>query len=83
MRKDNAKLLALLSKTKEYENFSNFVEDSGGNAVRINTGKENQGDDSNKEQNKDEEEWVPGEAFATAYQFRSKHGNDMTPDLIN
>jgi len=83
LRKDNAKLLNLLSKTKEYENFGNFVDHLGGNAVRIQTGKENQQEEANKDIKPDEDEWVPGEAFATAYQFRSKHGNDMTPDLIN
>lgn len=30
----------------------------------------------------EEEEWIPGEAFATAQQFRAKHGNDLTPELI-
>lgn len=83
LRKDNAKLLNLLSKTKEYENFGNFVDNLGGNAVRIQTGKENQQEEANEDIKPDEDEWVPGEAFATAYQFRSKHGNDMTPDLIN
>lgn len=72
-----------MSKTKEYENFGNFVDDLGGNALRIQTGKENQQEEANKDVKPDEDEWVPGEAFATAYQFRSKHGNDMTPDLIN
>ena len=30
MRQDNDKLLKLLKRTKEYKDFSNFVEDSGG-----------------------------------------------------
>lgn len=75
LRKDNARLLSLLSKTKEYQNFGNFVEDSGGNAVRLPKKEE--------EPKLEDEEWIPGEAFATAQQFRSKHGNDMTPELIN
>lgn len=66
LRKDNAKLLNLLSKTKEYENFGNFVDDLGGNAVRIQTGKENQQQEANKDIKPDEDEWIPGEAFATA-----------------
>ena len=30
LREDNKKLLALLKKTREYQEFANFVEDSGG-----------------------------------------------------
>ena len=41
VRKDNAYLLGMLKKTKEYENFGNFAEDSGGNAIRIPANKEN------------------------------------------
>ena len=58
LRKDNARLLALLSKTKEYQNFGNFVEDSGGNAIRL--------PKKDEEPKLQDEEWIPGEAFATA-----------------
>tara|TARA_B110000285_G_scaffold199024_1_gene231880 strand:- start:949 stop:1260 length:312 start_codon:yes stop_codon:yes gene_type:complete len=43
LRKDNQKLLEMLKGTKEYAEFGNFVEDSGGNAIRIpSNNKENQ-----------------------------------------
>ena len=47
LRKDNQRLLEMLKNTKEYAEFGNFVEDSGGNAIRIptkNNNKENQAD---------------------------------------
>jgi hypothetical protein len=45
----------MLQKTKEYETFGNFVEDSGGNAIRVPAGKDNSS--KNKVcQNSDEKE---------------------------
>lgn len=47
LRKDNQRLLEMLKNTKEYAEFGNFVEDSGGNAIRVptkNNNKENQAD---------------------------------------
>lgn len=46
LRKDNQRLLEMLKNTKEYAEFGNFVEDSGGNAIRIpvKNNKENQGE---------------------------------------
>lgn len=50
----------MLKNTKEYAEFGNFVEDSGGNAIRIPaSNKENQVDN----QEKDESQWVPQDAF--------------------
>ena len=67
----------MLKKTKEFENFGNFIEDSGGNAIRVPSGKENNkgnnarpggaADDASSE----DQPWVPHEAFSQAYQFRS------------
>ena len=56
LREDNKKLLALLKKTKEYQEFANFVEDSGGTVrgidkeVPLMMGQENRND---------EENWIP------------------------
>ena len=72
LKKDNTKLLGMLKGTKEFESFGNFVEDSGGKAIRI----------PEKEQAQ-QEEWVPQDAFEMAYAFRSEHGNDLSPELIN
>ena len=35
LRKDNQRLVSMLKGTKEYEQFGNFIEDSGGNANRL------------------------------------------------
>jgi hypothetical protein len=29
------------------------------------------------------EQWLPQEAFTVAHEFRDKHGNDLSPTLIN
>ena len=79
----------MLKNTKEYENFGNFVEDSGGNAIRVPAGKENiRANDAFPSGAADgvpeeEQAWVPQDAFSMAYQFRGQHGNDLSPELIN
>ena len=35
LKKDNARLQEMLKNTKEYASFANFVEDSGGQAIRV------------------------------------------------
>ena len=74
LRKDNAHLLKLLKQTKEYGQFGEYAEDSGGNAMRVPT---------DQQPELDEQQWVPSDAFQMAYQFRSQHGNDLSPELIN
>jgi len=79
----------MLKKTKEYESFGNFVEDSGGNAIRVPSGKENAQTNNAcsggamEGAPEEEQAWVPHDAFSMAYQFRSQHGNDLSPELIN
>ncbi len=68
--------------TKEYQNFSNFVDDSGGNVKFV---------EKEKEQNKsnltadplEEDQWAPTEAYTLAHDFRNKNGEDLTPQLVN
>lgn len=50
------------------------MEDSGGNAMRVPT---------ESPPDLDEQQWVPSDAFQMAYQFRSQHGNDLSPELIS
>ena len=79
--------MSMLKNTKEYGKFGNFVEDSGGNAMRIpthlNVGKENANQGGNGQTELDDQAWVPNDAFQMAYQFRTQHGNDLSPELIN
>ena len=77
--------MSMLKNTKEYGKFGNFVEDSGGNAMRVPNvvGKENAAQGGNGQTEADDQTWVPNDAFQMAYQFRTQHGNDLTPDLIN
>ena len=78
LRKDNARLTEMLKNTKKYADFGNFVEDSGGQAIRV--------PPPSKDKKQEEEEiqqWVPQEAYTMAHAFRMQHGNDLSPDLIN
>ena len=61
----------MLAKTKEYAGFGRFAADSGGMAMRL------------PEHTEDTKDWVPADAYNLAHEFRTKHGNDLTPDLIN
>lgn len=63
----------MLAKTKEFADFGNYAADSGGMAMRL-------PDQSPSPEMKD---WVPADAYNMAHEFRTKHGNDLTPDLIN
>ena len=38
-------------------------------------------DDQNKDL-ENEDNWIPGQAFTLANEFRALHGNDLTPELI-
>jgi len=51
----------MLKSTKEFESFGNFIEDSGGNAVRLDHPAEIFGKDDQEQQ-----QWVPNEAFQMA-----------------
>jgi hypothetical protein len=78
LRKDNQRLMHMLKGTREYENFGQFVDDSGGLATRL------PGAQPAHEIKEDQEQqqWVPSDAFQMANQFRSEHGNDLSPELI-
>ena len=72
----------MLKGTKEYENFGQFVDDSGGFAIRL---PEQIGCNDHPPVIKEDQElqqWVPSDAFNMAYQFRQEHGNDLSPELI-
>jgi hypothetical protein len=76
LREDNAKLMKMIQQTKEFQEFQGFVEDSGGNVkgvaapVKVSAEAE-------------QDQWMPQEAFSVAHEFRERHGNDLTPTLIN
>ena len=55
LRKDNQRLMAMLRGTKEYEHFGEFIEDSGGNAMRL--------PEAASPEDLEQQQWVPSEAF--------------------
>lgn len=50
----------MLKSTKEYAGFGAFVEDSGGNAMRL-------PENVHAEKEEDTQQWVPTDAFQMAY----------------
>ncbi|CDW72654.1 UNKNOWN [Stylonychia lemnae] len=80
LREDNKRLMKLLKSTKEYQEFANYVEDSGGNVRNVEKDFVTQYE---QQLPAEDENWVPQEAFTLAHQFREKSGNELTPQLVN
>ena len=68
----------MLKSTKEFADFGNFVEDSGGQAIRVPSQTKDK-----KQKAEEQRDWVPQDAYTVAHGFRMQHGNDLSPDLIN
>lgn len=84
LQHDNAKLLRLLKQTKEFQQFANFVEDSGGNVKSVPPPLHQQRrSEPSHEADLETDQWLPNEAYSLAHEFRENHGNDLTPNLIN
>ena len=61
----------MLKGTKEFANFGNFVQDSGGLAMRLPPPqKDNQLHDENADLNGNGSDWVPSGAYKMAHDFR-------------
>ena len=91
-RNENARLIQMLSKTKEYANFGNFAQDSG--MVRYM-------DPCNGEESKSSlvstktantvcigeddgsDDWIPEEAYKAAHDFRNKCAANVSKALMN
>ena len=77
MKRDNDKLISMLKQTKEYQDFGDFIEDSGGQVRSLAPSSKPpllQFDDSS---------WIPQDAYSLAHSFRLSHGSELTPHLIN
>lgn len=87
-RAENARLLAMLGKTKEYAGFASFAQDSG-SGVRFMDGEEAKTTASStiKHSTFDEDDgtddWIPEEAFKAAHDFRNKCAANVSKALMN
>ena len=91
-RQENARLLALLAKTKEYGHFAEFAQDSG-QGVRYMDPKEGQAPSPNKsvrstahstaESEVEDDDWIPEEAYKVAHDFRNKCAANVSKALMN
>ena len=92
LKADNDRLIKLLQSTKEYKSFSKFALDSLGSVRFMPATKKKKwavkhwGANTiveNVPPNYEEENWIPQEAFDTAYGFKLKYGNELNDTLIN
>jgi hypothetical protein len=95
LRQDKEKLISLLRATKEYKEFIDFNDDSGGNVRYLKdeeppkkkrgTGaKQNVVSPDNKRNLEiEKDEWVPEEAYRLAHDVRFQTSGEITPKLMN
>jgi len=84
LRDDNAKLVSLLKRTKEYKEFAEYVEDSSG-AIRVPTRSKTPGRRKTYSDYKKDplDDWVPIEAFRLGQSFRMLNNGPLTDEIIN
>lgn len=75
-------MLKLLKQTKEYKNFTNLIDDSGGAVRNVDKENKNIATTASELYELDEDQWAPSDAYDLANEFRAKHGNELTPNLI-
>lgn len=80
LRRDNATLLATLKTFRDADKITHFIDDSGGQVSKLPSRKQSKVNEDAEEENQD---MIPGQAFQVANKFRTQHGNDLTPELIN
>lgn len=76
-------LLSLLRQTKKFEPLVAFIEDSGGQASIMKPREEDCLPTLETEPENLTDELIPTEAVDMANEFRLKHGNDLSQELIN
>lgn len=87
-RQENARLLGLLAKTKEYGHFAEFAQDSG-QGVRYMNGREEKAPSPTKsvrstaESETEDDSWIPEEAYKVAHDFRNKCAANVSKALMN
>ena len=88
-RAENARLLKMLSKTKEYESFANFAMDSGSGVRFMDPPEELKSTAATTLKHSDADEddgtddWIPEEAFKAAHDFRNKCAANVSKALMN
>lgn len=98
LKKDNSFLVELLRSTKKFGELADYIKDSGGASKMDSLAPPNpftehrrcyQGVLEKKKMDEVfssqgvEDELIPTEAFKAANIFRTQHGNDLSPELIN
>jgi hypothetical protein len=88
LKQDNRQLLQMLKTTKEYKDFASLADDnlqSISFLQKLGQERENKGRICAVEEarrGKEEDMWVPAEAFQFAREFRFKYGGELTDELI-
>ena len=93
-RMENARLLDLLAKTKEYGHFAEFAKDSGHGVRYMNPTEVEQAPSPNKTRRgtqastagseaEESDAWIPEEAYKVAHDFRNKCAANVSKALMN
>ena len=87
LKKDKRRLTELLRSTKEFRDFTDFSDDSGGNLrylpggslakTRLNSARGKKTKLINAAQEK--ENWIPAEAFSLAFDVTNQTGGEISP----
>ena len=88
-RQENARLLKLLSQTKEYADFAGLAQDSGLGVRYMNPIENEQAPSPNKscrekkQEPVESDDWIPEEAYKVAHDFRNKCAANISKALMN
>ena len=88
-RVENARLLGLLSKTKEYGHFAEFAQDSGQGVRYMNPTPEKAPSPTKSVRStaasdaEEADDWIPEEAYKVAHDFRNKCAANVSKALMN
>lgn len=91
LKSDKERLMELLRGTKEWKEFGCFADDHLNSISFLKRMGEGKGEEEagkrsclreERKKVKEEEMWVPSEAFQFAREFRGKYGGELTDELI-
>jgi len=88
-RQENARLLAMLAKTKEFGNFASVAIASGESGVRYmqsekpSTPASPPKAESNSDDNEEADSWIPETAYKVAHDFRAKCAANVSKAMMN
>lgn len=82
-RRENTRLLQMLAQTGEFKEFANMALDSGNSGVRFMDPKAAPTASEVKPAAKEQEDWIPEDAYKVAHDFRNKCASNISRAMMN